>query len=45
MTLGIKGEVVVITGTNSGLGQATSRLLSAQGAIVVLGAQFCCLNN
>lgn len=35
----IKGKVVVITGASSGLGEATARLLSAQGAIVVLGAR------
>jgi len=35
----IKGKVVVITGASSGLGEATARLLSAQGASVVLGAR------
>lgn len=35
----IEGKVVVITGASSGLGEATARLLSAQGAIVVLGAR------
>jgi NADP-dependent 3-hydroxy acid dehydrogenase YdfG len=30
------GKVVVITGASSGLGEATARLLSAQGASVVL---------
>ena len=35
----IEGKVVVITGASSGLGEATARLLSAQGATVVLGAQ------
>jgi NADP-dependent 3-hydroxy acid dehydrogenase YdfG len=35
----IKGKVVVITGASSGLGEATARLLSAEGAIVVLGAR------
>ena len=39
MTHGIHGKVVVITGASSGLGEATARLLSAQGAIVVLGAR------
>jgi NADP-dependent 3-hydroxy acid dehydrogenase YdfG len=38
-TQGIDGKVVVITGASSGLGEATARLLSAQGAIVVLGAR------
>ena len=36
---GITGKVVVITGASSGLGEATARLLSAQGAILVLGAR------
>src|SRR5262249_25957430 len=35
----IKGKVVVITGASSGLGEATARLLSTQGASVVLGAR------
>jgi NADP-dependent 3-hydroxy acid dehydrogenase YdfG len=35
----IKGKVVVITGASSGLGAATARLLSAEGANVVLGAR------
>ena len=35
----IKGKVVVITGASSGLGEATARLLSAEGASVVLGAR------
>ena len=39
MTEGIKDKVVVVTGASSGLGEATARLLSAQGAIVVLGAR------
>ena len=39
MTNGIEGKVVVITGASSGLGEATARLLSAQGAILVLGAR------
>ncbi len=36
---GIEGKVVVITGASSGLGEATARLLSAQGAFLVLGAR------
>jgi NADP-dependent 3-hydroxy acid dehydrogenase YdfG len=36
---GIKDKVVVITGASSGLGEATARLLSQQGAKVVLGAR------
>jgi len=35
----IQGKVVVITGASSGLGEATARFLSAQGATVVLGAR------
>ena len=35
----IEGKVVVITGASSGLGEATARMLSAQGAAVVLGAR------
>jgi NADP-dependent 3-hydroxy acid dehydrogenase YdfG len=35
----IEGKVVVITGASSGLGEATARMLSAQGATVVLGAR------
>ena len=35
----IEGKVVVITGASSGLGEATARMLSTQGAIVVLGAR------
>lgn len=35
----IKDKVVVITGASSGLGEASARLLSAQGATVVLGAR------
>lgn len=35
----IEGKVVVITGASSGLGEATARALSAQGASVVLGAR------
>ncbi len=32
MNNNIDGKVVVITGASSGLGEATARLLSAQGA-------------
>jgi NADP-dependent 3-hydroxy acid dehydrogenase YdfG len=39
MTEGIKDKIVVVTGASSGLGEATARLLSAQGATVVLGAR------
>jgi NADP-dependent 3-hydroxy acid dehydrogenase YdfG len=39
MSNNIEGKVVVITGASSGLGEATARLLSAQGAKVVLGAR------
>ncbi len=38
-TAGIQGKIVVITGASSGLGEAAARLLSAQGAAVVLGAR------
>lgn len=39
MSNNIAGKVIVITGASSGLGEATARLLSAQGAIVALGAR------
>jgi len=39
MSNNIKGKVVVITGASSGLGEATARLLAAEGATVVLGAR------
>jgi len=39
MSNNIKGKVVVITGASSGLGEASARLLSGQGASVVLGAR------
>ena len=42
MTEGIKDKIVVVTAASSGLGEATARLLSAQGAIVVLGARTGC---
>ena len=39
MANNIAGKVVVITGASSGLGEATARHLSADGACVVLGAR------
>jgi NADP-dependent 3-hydroxy acid dehydrogenase YdfG len=39
MSNNINGKVVVITGASSGLGEATARHLSAEGATVVLGAR------
>ena len=39
MSNNIEGKVVVITDASSGLGEATARLLWAQGASVVLGAR------
>src|SRR5882672_8175386 len=39
MNNNVEGKVVVITGASSGLGEATARLLFAQGASVVLGAR------
>jgi NADP-dependent 3-hydroxy acid dehydrogenase YdfG len=39
MSNNIEGKVVVITGASSGLGEATARHLSTQGAHVVLGAR------
>jgi NADP-dependent 3-hydroxy acid dehydrogenase YdfG len=39
MDRNIAGKVVVITGASSGLGEATARHLSAEGATVVLGAR------
>ena len=39
MSNNIAGKIVVITGASSGLGEATARLLSAEGASVVLGAR------
>lgn len=35
----IVGKVVVITGASSGLGEAVARMLSAEGATVILGAR------
>ena len=39
MSNNIEGKVVVLIGASSGLGEAMARLLSAQGASVVLGAR------
>jgi NADP-dependent 3-hydroxy acid dehydrogenase YdfG len=39
MSNSIERKVVVITGASSGLGEATARFLSTQGARVVLGAR------
>src|SRR5262244_3871226 len=39
MSNNIEGKIVVITGASSGLGEATARFLSAQGATVALGAR------
>lgn len=37
--MAIKGKVVVITGASSGIGEATAKLLAANGAMVMLGAR------
>lgn len=39
MSDNISGKIIVITGASSGLGEASARLLSAQGASLVLGAR------
>ena len=39
MSNNIEGKIVVVTGASGGLGEATVRLLSAEGAAVVLGTQ------
>jgi len=36
---GIEGNVVVVTGASSGIGEATARLLARRGARVVMGAR------
>ena len=35
----IEGEVVIITGASSGIGEASAKLLASKGAKVVLGAR------
>lgn len=37
--INITGKIVVITGASSGLGEATAKMLAAEGATVVLGAR------
>jgi NADP-dependent 3-hydroxy acid dehydrogenase YdfG len=39
MTENIEGKVIVITGASSGLGEAAARLLSSEGAKLMLGAR------
>jgi NADP-dependent 3-hydroxy acid dehydrogenase YdfG len=39
VSIPIQGKIVVITGASSGLGEATARMLAAEGATVVLGAR------
>ena len=39
MSDNMEGKVIVITGASSGPGEATARLLCAQGTSVVLGAR------
>jgi NADP-dependent 3-hydroxy acid dehydrogenase YdfG len=39
MNENIQGEVIVITGASSGLGEAAARLLTAQGSRVAVGAR------
>jgi NADP-dependent 3-hydroxy acid dehydrogenase YdfG len=39
MVENIEGKVIVITGASSGLGEAAARMLSAQGAVLMLGAR------
>nr|WP_295776286.1 SDR family oxidoreductase [uncultured Limosilactobacillus sp.] len=37
--MSVEGKVVVITGASSGIGEATAKLLAANGAMVMLGAR------
>jgi len=37
--LDLTGKVVIVTGSSSGIGEATARLLHAAGALPVLAAQ------
>jgi NADP-dependent 3-hydroxy acid dehydrogenase YdfG len=39
VSIPIQGKIVVITRASSGLGEATARMLAAEGATVVLGAR------
>jgi NADP-dependent 3-hydroxy acid dehydrogenase YdfG len=39
MSKNIDGKVIVITGASSGVGESSARLLSSQGATLVLGAR------
>lgn len=39
MSRNVDGKVIVITGASSGVGEASARLLSSQGATLVLGAR------
>ena len=38
MARNLTNQTIIITGASSGLGEATARMLSAEGASVVLGA-------
>ena len=37
--MSVEGKVVVITGASSRIGEATAKLLAANGAMVMLGAR------
>jgi NADP-dependent 3-hydroxy acid dehydrogenase YdfG len=39
MTDFLQGQVIVVTGASSGLGEAAARLLSSRGAIIAMGAR------